>query len=326
MNGLSDNRFDSCFVATSLQLQELDRRGGGGAGGMFGGGGGFTTGWSFESAIEILAQNDEKLLSNAVPRLDVASLITAKREVRLKSIRDAKANASEGKAKRTDEDEDSTDEGSSHSDTNDEVQDRPNEGRVNDNAEFVENEDEDDKLRLRSGDQMDEELSEIMKKREEAEFFDKPPVVDNDDDQVDTFAQLRLSRPILKGVASMGYVQPTDIQSAVIPVALSGRDLCASAVTGSGKTAAFLLPLLERLLHRSLGTFRGLILTPTRELAAQCFGMIETLGQYTKLHSTLVVGGAKNLSAQVSLSSRSERCVLRSVSRRICAIPFVFAG
>ncbi|EJK44430.1 hypothetical protein THAOC_37029, partial [Thalassiosira oceanica] len=77
--------------------------------------------------------------------------------------------------------------------------------------------------------------------------------VASSDDGVDTFAQLGLSRPLLRGVASMGFVTPTPIQASVLPVAMAGRDVCASAVTGSGKTAAFLLPLMERILQRGGG-------------------------------------------------------------------------
>lgn len=65
-----------------------------------------------------------------------------------------------------------------------------------------------------------------------------------------SFADLHLSRPLLKACQALGYTHPTPIQAACIPLALAGRDICGSAVTGSGKTAAFTLPLLERLLHR----------------------------------------------------------------------------
>ena len=64
------------------------------------------------------------------------------------------------------------------------------------------------------------------------------------------FSQLHLSRPLLRAVESLGFVEPTAVQARTIPLALAGRDVCGSAVTGSGKTAAFLLPSLERLLHR----------------------------------------------------------------------------
>lgn len=115
----------------------------------------------------------------------------------------------------------------------------------------------------------------------------------------------------------MGFVTPTPIQASVLPVAMAGRDVCASAVTGSGKTAAFLLPLMERILQRgggrggaagkgrggsrgsSLAATRALVLTPTRELAAQCASMMAAMSVYTDLRAALIVGGAKNVMSQV---------------------------
>lgn len=86
-----------------------------------------------------------------------------------------------------------------------------------------------------------------------------------------SFADLGLSRPLLKACAALGYASPTPIQAACIPLAMAGRDICGSAVTGSGKTAAFGLPTLERLLHRDkrLAATYVLVLTPVRELAVQ---------------------------------------------------------
>ncbi|VDM53007.1 unnamed protein product [Angiostrongylus costaricensis] len=88
-----------------------------------------------------------------------------------------------------------------------------------------------------------------------------------------TFEQMHLSRPMLKAIAAAGYSEPTPIQAACIPVALCGKDICACAATGTGKTAAFVLPILERLLYRPSGRLctRILVLVPTRELAIQVF-------------------------------------------------------
>src|SRR5438309_1813583 len=82
-----------------------------------------------------------------------------------------------------------------------------------------------------------------------------------------SFESLGLSAPILHGVRSVGFEHPTPIQAAVIPTAVEGRDLVGLAQTGSGKTAAFVLPIAERLTHGS--GIRGLILCPTREIALQ---------------------------------------------------------
>lgn len=86
-----------------------------------------------------------------------------------------------------------------------------------------------------------------------------------------SFSALNLSRTLLKACAALGFTQATPIQAAAIPLILSGRDICGSAITGSGKTAAFALPLLERLLYRpkTTATTYILIITPTRELAVQ---------------------------------------------------------
>ena len=94
------------------------------------------------------------------------------------------------------------------------------------------------------------------------------------------FPQLNLSRSLLRAIELCGYVNPTPIQSQVIPYALAGRDICASAVTGSGKTAAFALPFLERLLFRprEISATRVLVVTPTRELASQIHSVIIILG------------------------------------------------
>ena len=114
------------------------------------------------------------------------------------------------------------------------------------------------------------------------------------------FSQLNLSRPLMRGVQAMGFVEPTAIQARVIPVALAGRDVCASAVTGSGKTAAFLLPSMERLLYRpkAVAATRVLVVTPTRELAAQCHAMGSSLAQFTDMTLSLITGGTKNLRPQ----------------------------
>ncbi|MCO5592482.1 hypothetical protein L7F22_046485 [Adiantum nelumboides] len=118
-----------------------------------------------------------------------------------------------------------------------------------------------------------------------------------------TFMELNISRPLLRACEVLGYKQPTPIQAACIPLALTGRDICGSAVTGSGKTAAFALPLLERLLFRPrrIPAIRVLILTPTRELAVQVHSMMEKLAQFTDVRCCLVVGGLSTKVQEVGL-------------------------
>jgi ATP-dependent RNA helicase DDX27 len=108
-----------------------------------------------------------------------------------------------------------------------------------------------------------------------------------------SFQQFSLSRPLLRGVAAVNFSTPTPIQKRTIPVALTGKDVVGSAVTGSGKTAAFLLPILERLLYRpkKVPTTRVVILLPTRELAVQCFNVATQLAHFTDITFAQLVGG-----------------------------------
>lgn len=110
-----------------------------------------------------------------------------------------------------------------------------------------------------------------------------------------TFAELNLSPSILKAVAAEGYENPTPIQAQSIPTLLQGRDLLGIAQTGTGKTAAFALPMLELLMkgdkRPDKNSCRALILSPTRELCSQILESFRTYGQHTKLKSTVVFGG-----------------------------------
>ncbi|KAH6606865.1 hypothetical protein Trco_006018 [Trichoderma cornu-damae] len=110
---------------------------------------------------------------------------------------------------------------------------------------------------------------------------------------VSSFQAMSLSRPILRGLTAVGFSKPTPIQAKTIPIALMGKDLVGGAVTGSGKTAAFVLPILERLLYRpkKIPTTRVVILTPTRELAIQCHAVAAKLAAHTDIKFTLAVGG-----------------------------------
>ena len=104
------------------------------------------------------------------------------------------------------------------------------------------------------------------------------------------FAQLGLSEPVLTGVRAAGYVQPTPIQLRAIPLVMEGRDLIGSAQTGTGKTAAFALPILSRLGTPAPGP-RCLVLEPTRELAAQVETAFRDYARFTKLQVAVAYGG-----------------------------------
>ena len=109
-----------------------------------------------------------------------------------------------------------------------------------------------------------------------------------------TFEELNLSAPLLRAVQEAGYETPSPIQAAAIPPVLSGRDLMGCAQTGTGKTAAFALPMLDRLTAnppRRKGAVRALILTPTRELALQIGESFDAYGKYLNLRSTVIFGG-----------------------------------
>ncbi|OEH76635.1 hypothetical protein cyc_01988 [Cyclospora cayetanensis] len=116
------------------------------------------------------------------------------------------------------------------------------------------------------------------------------------------WADLHLSRQLLKALDALGYEHPSFVQAAAIPAALRGRDLLVNAQTGSGKTAAFLLPLLERLLQSpgmtpsgpvgGLRGSKGLVLLPTRELAMQCHQLLQDLCKFAPITGTLAVGGS----------------------------------
>lgn len=111
----------------------------------------------------------------------------------------------------------------------------------------------------------------------------------------DTFDSLKLSPSVLKAIGHIGFKHPTPIQAKVIPLALEGRDLIGLAQTGSGKTAAFVIPVAERLVHHE-GISRsplGLILCPTREIALQTKAFLDLFGKHHDLKTACVIGGVK---------------------------------
>ena len=127
-------------------------------------------------------------------------------------------------------------------------------------------------------------------------------------DSSDTFESMNLSRPTMKALASLGYQQPTKIQAAAIPVGLRGKDICGAAVTGSGKTAAFVIPILERLMYRNskVPQVRVLILLPTRELAVQCMEVVEKLSSFSDIKCVLSVGGLNLKKQELALQTRPD--------------------
>jgi ATP-dependent RNA helicase RhlE len=102
---------------------------------------------------------------------------------------------------------------------------------------------------------------------------------------------LKLHPSLLKAIKELGFVKPTPIQTDAIPPAMAGKDLLACASTGSGKTAAFLLPIIQALIEKPRRTTRGLVLTPTRELAAQIVEDFDALAVHTPVTSAAIYGG-----------------------------------
>ncbi|MEL7502882.1 MAG: DEAD/DEAH box helicase [Cyanobacteria bacterium J06554_6] len=133
-----------------------------------------------------------------------------------------------------------------------------------------------------------------------------------------TFQTLGLSTDLVRAVADEGYTTPTPIQQQAIPQILQGRDVFASAQTGTGKTAGFTLPLLHRLSQvtprRGYRTPRALILTPTRELAAQVGDSVKTYGKYLSLRSAIVYGGV-SIRPQIQALRRGVDIVIATPGR-----------
>ncbi|MRR15029.1 MAG: DEAD/DEAH box helicase [Deltaproteobacteria bacterium] len=114
-----------------------------------------------------------------------------------------------------------------------------------------------------------------------------------------SFEKFKLNEKIMAGGLSAGYKQPTPIQAASIPAIMEGKDLMGLAQTGTGKTAAFVLPILQRLLQRRRGPIRALIIAPTRELSEQTHEAIRQLGGKTGLCSASIYGGV-NINTQIN--------------------------
>ncbi|NJL77224.1 MAG: DEAD/DEAH box helicase [Saprospiraceae bacterium] len=105
------------------------------------------------------------------------------------------------------------------------------------------------------------------------------------------FRDLNLDERLLEGLSSMGFEQATPIQEQAIPIILEGKDLIASAQTGTGKTAAFLLPILHQLTQQPREEISTLILVPTRELAMQIDEQLEAFAYFTEVSSIPIYGG-----------------------------------
>ncbi|KAJ7783807.1 DEAD-domain-containing protein [Mycena maculata] len=187
----------------------------------------------------------------------------------------------------------------------DDVSDEDDPLASSDEGGDAQNEEEDEEM-LDSSDEDSEPETQAEKDRKSA-FFDSSAL---STEEHTSFLTMNLARPILKAITTLGFLKPTPIQAATIPVALLGKDVVGGAVTGSGKTAAFIIPMLERLLYREKGNksaaTRCLVLVPTRELAVQCFEVGCKLATHTDIRFCLIVGGLSVKSQEVALRSRPD--------------------
>ena len=162
-----------------------------------------------------------------------------------------------------------------------------------------------------------EEIDDLEEQARRAAFFapeEKHSKAKTRGSSSGSFQNMSLSRPILRGLAAVGFSEATPIQTKTIPIALEGKDVVGGAVTGSGKTAAFIIPILERLLYRpkKVPTSRVAILMPTRELAVQCFSVAKKLASFTDVTFCQLVGG---------FSLREQESVLKNRPDVIIATP-----
>ncbi|KAL3230477.1 ATP-dependent RNA helicase DRS1 [Nakaseomyces bracarensis] len=182
------------------------------------------------------------------------------------------------------------------------------EGQSEEDSSEEEESDEGKELEV-SSDEEDAKV-EVDTVEEMAAFYAPETEAEDAKKQVHTnFNSLSLSRPVLKGLANLGYTKPSPIQSAAIPIALLGKDIIAGAVTGSGKTAAFMIPIIERLLYKpaKVASTRVIVLTPTRELAIQVADVGKKIGQFVSgLTFGLAVGGLNLRQQEQMLKTRPD--------------------
>lgn len=147
-------------------------------------------------------------------------------------------------------------------------------------------------------------------------FFEEAP---DESGEITSFYQMNLSRPLMRAIGVLGYIYPTPIQASTVPIALLGRDICGCAATGTGKTAAYMLPTLERLLYRPLTremVTRVLVLVPTRELGAQVYQVTKQLTQFTTIQTGLAIGGL-DLKTQETILRENPDIVIATPGRLI---------
>ncbi|XP_053670539.1 probable ATP-dependent RNA helicase DDX27 [Anopheles nili] len=159
---------------------------------------------------------------------------------------------------------------------------------------------------------------EVKEETEEGtkDYFEE---MEGSNGDIQSFYQMDLSRPLMKAIGALGYIYPTPIQTSTIPIALMGRDICGCAATGTGKTAAYMLPTLERLLYKpnvGQAITRVLVLVPTRELGAQVYQVTKQLTQFTNVDVGIAIGGL-DVKAQEAVLRKNPDIVIATPGRLI---------
>ncbi|KAG3114627.1 DEAD-box ATP-dependent RNA helicase 28 [Phytophthora idaei] len=319
----SDSENSEDEAATQQQQEQINEDFEFDEGGAFHSSGGSS--WDFTAAISRIEK-----MESGIPTATKRTSIQAKIDKRRKEKEDEKNSKKkkvkkEKKQEESDSEEDSVDEkGEEASEAEDENSDDEkeesdsSESSKDGNEQVDEEEDvvvEEERLQSALKDskkdqQTREGLVDEMEKKKAAEFFETDPFAAQEfaKTKFETFADLKLSRPIMRAISHIGFEKPTPIQLRAIPIALTGKDICASAQTGSGKTAAFLLPILERLQFRSrrVQSTRVMIICPVRELATQCQSMLEQLARFTDITCSLAVGGLPLKAQEAELRNRPD--------------------
>ncbi|GAV47432.1 hypothetical protein ZYGR_0H02740 [Zygosaccharomyces rouxii] len=203
--------------------------------------------------------------------------------------------------------------GAVNKDEEDEEEDENDSGSEDekDQVEEEDEEDEDQPQKQEEEEDSPEEMAKFYAPQSESEEA-KKKVFNN-------FNSLSLSRPVLKALGDLGYATPSPIQGATIPIALLGKDIIAGAVTGSGKTAAFMIPIIERLIYKpaKVASTRVIVLAPTRELAIQVADVGKKLGKYVNGLTFGIAVGGLNLRQQEQILKTRPDIVIATPGRFI---------
>ncbi|XP_029358034.1 putative ATP-dependent RNA helicase DDX27 [Echeneis naucrates] len=262
-----------------------------------------------------LDDGDDWIMADVMKQLKKKRVVTTLdqkiekiRKKRKAEEKSGQSDAAEGTAGNNQEEEDGDDEEKDVKPTAEELDEEDEDDDDDDDDDEEEEEDVDefnssDEEVLTKSDVLREKEKRGKKRKAEEEPAEAFYGDASQYDEKLTFDDMNLSRPILKAITALGFKQPTPIQKACVPVGLLGKDLCACAATGTGKTAAFMLPVLERLVYkpRTSQVTRVLVLVPTRELGIQVHSVARQLAQFTSITTCLAVGGLDLKSQEAAL-------------------------